>query len=105
MHPEPLFRMPEDQPLEDGVVGARSAPDLLTYVGVFDRRHGILEAQHVPTIGLAPACRRHYRRTGRQRDDGQALEGPGTMPEKFALDSVRRTRVLVEREDDDVAGR
>ena len=27
------------------------------------------------------------------------------MPEKFTLDSVRRTRVLVERKDDDVASR
>ena len=56
-------------------------------------------------IGFTPACRRQHRRTGRQRDNGEALERPRTMPEKLNLDSIGRTRVLVERKDDHIAGR
>src|SRR6266513_4042660 len=105
MHPEPLLRVPEDQALEHGVVGARIEPDLLAHIVVLDRRHGIVETQHMTAIGFTPACRRQHRRTGCQRNNGEALERPRTKPEKFTLDSIGWTRVLVERKDDHIADR
>src|SRR6202790_5127510 len=105
VHPEPLLPVPEDQALEHGGIGARIEPDFLAHIVALDRRHGIVETQHVTAIGLTPACGRQHRRAGRQRDNGEALEGPRTMPEKLTLDSIGRAGVLVERKENHIAGR
>src|SRR6202171_2607089 len=105
VHPEPLLRVPEDQALEHGVIGTRIEPDLLAHIVVLDRRHGVVETQHMTAIGFTPACGRQHRRAGRQRDNGEALERPRTIPEKLTLDSIGRTSVLVGRKEDHIAGR
>src|SRR6185437_16678761 len=58
VHPPPLLGMAEDQPLERRVVCARRTRDRLVHVRHVDRRHRLLEAQHVRSIGVAPRRRR-----------------------------------------------
>jgi len=61
-------------------------------------------AQHVCSVGLAPAGGRHDRRTGRQGDDGQAAEGAAGWPKNSTSHAVLAAGVLVEREHHQVAG-
>src|ERR1022692_68439 len=104
MYPVPLLRVPEDQALKHSVVGARSESDLLAHVFALDRWDRILEAPHVSTVGFAPARGRHHWSAGRERDNGQTLEGPPGMSKEFSFDPIGGPRVLVERKNDDVAG-
>ena len=104
MHPPPLLRMPQDQPLERGVVGAACCSRIASLVvRMLDRRQRVLEPQHVPAVGLAPArrparpahrsrargrpgcgtCRRDGRRTRpRRRPCGSRAGRTGTRPDR-----------------------
>lgn len=55
VHPDPLFGMPENGSLKHFIVGPGVQADLLARVGMLDRRQGVLKAQHVTAVGLAPA--------------------------------------------------
>ncbi len=103
VHPIPLLRMAQHQSLERHVVRARIDRDRFTRVGRLDRRHRRFEAQHMATVGLAPARRGHDRRARGERNDREALERPRRLIEEAGLDAVRRARMLVERKDDHVA--
>src|ERR1700682_4825287 len=54
-------------------------------------------------VTIAPPSGRQHRRARRQRDDGKTLESPRRVAEKLALDSIRRTGMLVERKHHHVA--
>src|SRR4030095_4769606 len=105
VHPVPLLRARENEPLEGFVVGTRVRADRVVRVVALDRCERVFEAQHVMAVGFAPARGRQHGRTGRERNDREALERPRRMSEEVDLDAVRRARVLVERKDNHVAGR
>src|ERR1700675_2698116 len=104
MHPPPLLRVAQYEALEHGVVSACVAADFLVVVFALDRRQSILEAEHVMPIGFAPGRRRHHGSAGGARDDREAAKRAGWMAEEFDLDAVAPRGVLIEREQDEIAG-
>src|SRR5690349_1253554 len=105
VHPVPLLRVAQDQALQRGIVRPRVAADFLAGIGARLGRERLLEAQHVRSVGLAPARRRKHLRLRCEGDERETLERPGGMAEEIDLDAVPRRSVLVEREDDRVACR
>lgn len=93
--------MPEQRAFERSVECTRSQPDRLARILVLDDRHGVLETQHMRAVGLAPARRGNHRRARIHRDDRQAAECPGRLPEKIRDHALPRRRVLVVDEDHD----
>jgi hypothetical protein len=53
--------MPQQHALDGGVVSARVEPDGFGHVFTFDQRQGILKAQNMRAIRLAPTGRRDDR--------------------------------------------
>src|SRR5688572_6526345 len=102
VHPPPLLGMSHHHPLERLVVRAGVAADLLVRILGRKWRQCRLEAEDVSAIRFAPARSGDDRRAGGQRNDREASERAGSMPEELDLDAVRTPRVLVEREHDRV---
>ena len=96
MHPVPLLRMAQNQALERRIECARGETNRLVRVGVIHQYERRLEAQHVTSIGLAPARRRHHRGAGGKRQYRETLERSGRMAEKFNVDAVRPMGMLIE---------
>src|SRR5712691_9731932 len=103
VHPKPLLGVAQHEALERRVVRTCCEPYLLASIVALDRSHGLFEAEHVRSVGFAPACCRKHRRSCGQGDDRQALERPRRMSEKIHTYSVRRARMLIEGEYNHVA--
>ena len=77
MHPEPLLGMPQDEPLEHGIVHTRVHTNRLIDVGALHQRERLLEPEHVVAVRLTPRrCRNHWcpgrKRNGREAEIGRA---------------------------------
>src|SRR5215472_12142242 len=103
VHPDPLFRMAEEQAFESGVVRASIPADGLAWVIAFNQREWLLKVQHVTAVGLAPTGGGNHRRAGREGEDGDALEGASWMTKEIYRDAVFLSGVLIEGINNDLA--
>ncbi len=102
VHPEPLLGMPENEPLEDGIVHTCVRADRLINVVTLHQRESLVEPEHVVAIRLTPRrCRNHWC-PGRKRNSRKASKRPGWMTEELHHHTVPATGVLVEDEYDDI---
>jgi hypothetical protein len=94
--------MPQNKPLEYGVVHASVVADRLINVTALHWRERLLEPEHVAAIRLTPGrCRNHWC-PGRKGNGRKASKRPGWMAEELHLHTVPATGVLVEDEYDGI---
>ena len=67
MHPDPLFRVAEQHPLERDVVRFGVAPDRFANVFALDERQRIFKTEDVVAVRLAPTGNRDDRGASGQR--------------------------------------
>src|SRR5262244_2462464 len=104
MHPPPLLRMPQNQALQRLVVRLSVAANLLIVVLAYDGRQRLFEAQHVPAAALPPRGGGNHGRAGRARNEREATERTRRMTEELDRDAVAAGSMLIEGEQNDVAG-
>src|SRR5438046_1399796 len=97
--------MAQEHALDGGVVGPGIEPDGLGDILALDQRERLFKAEHMSAVRLAPAGRGYDRGFRGKREQREALEGAGRLPEEIDGNPVLRTGVLIEYEDDDGAGR
>src|SRR3989304_4841799 len=72
VHPEPLLGMPENEPLEDGIVNTWGRANRLINVVTLHQRESLVEPERGVAIHHAPRCGRSPWCPGRKRNGRKA---------------------------------
>ena len=83
VHPDPLFRVAEDDTLEGGIESAGVLPDVITGILTLLEADGLVKAQDVCPVRLPPARGGNDRGTGALRNDREALDRTCRVPEEI----------------------
>jgi len=95
VHPNPLFRVAQQHPLQSRIVSPGIAADRLPHVVALDQRQRLLKPEYMRVIRFPPTVGRNHRRARVQGQDGQALERPGRVLEKIYRNAVALPGVLI----------
>lgn len=105
VHPDPLFRVAEQHPLERNIVRFGVPPDRFANVFALDERQRIFKTEDMFAVRLAPTANRDNRGAGCQRKKGNALERARRVAKEINCHAVTPARVLVEHVNDDCPAR
>src|SRR5262249_54357260 len=98
-----LLWMAQQHMLDRGIVGARGSANGFAYIFALRQGNGVLEANDMRAVRLAPGGNRYHRRTTGHGQERDAFERAGGMPEKVHGDGILGVRVLIENKDHDCA--
>src|SRR5436190_23238556 len=95
MHPDPLFRMPEENAFDGGIVGSGIPSDGLIRVLALDCRQRLVKTQNMGAVRFPPTGGRNHRRSRAHGQHRQAFECAGWMAKKINCDAIAAPGMLI----------